>query len=49
MVEKSHSEELHNLQSTQYIIRVIKLKRVRWAVHLARMVENCIQGFDGET
>jgi hypothetical protein len=32
-----HNEELHNLYSSPSIIRMIKLKRVRWAVLLARL------------
>jgi hypothetical protein len=34
---KLHNEELHNLYSSPNIIRMIKLKRMRWAGHLARM------------
>jgi hypothetical protein len=37
---KLHNEELHNLYSTPSIIRMIKLRRVRWAWHVARMGEN---------
>jgi hypothetical protein len=36
---KIHSEELHNLYSTQDIIRQIKSRRMRWAGHVARMGE----------
>jgi hypothetical protein len=36
-VEKLHEEELHNLYSLLSIIRVIKLRRMRWAGHVARM------------
>jgi hypothetical protein len=32
-----HNEELHNLYASKNIIRVIKLRRVRWAGHVARM------------
>jgi hypothetical protein len=32
-----HNEELHNLYASSYIIRVIRLKRRRWAGHVARM------------
>jgi hypothetical protein len=36
---KLHNEELHNLYSSQNIIRQIKSRRMRWAGHVARMVE----------
>jgi hypothetical protein len=45
---KLHSEELHNLYSSPNIIRQIKSMRMRWAVHVARMGEECVQGFDGK-
>jgi hypothetical protein len=34
---KLHNEELHNLYSSPSIIRMIKLRRMRWAGHIARM------------
>jgi hypothetical protein len=34
---KLHNEELHNLYSSQKIIRIIKPRRMRWAGHVARM------------
>jgi hypothetical protein len=34
---KLHNEELHNLYSSQNIIRMIKSRRMRWAGHVARM------------
>jgi hypothetical protein len=34
-----HNEKLHNLYASPNMIRVIKLKRVRWADHVARMGE----------
>jgi hypothetical protein len=34
---KLHNEELHNLYSSPSIIRMIKLRRMRWAGHAARM------------
>jgi hypothetical protein len=37
---KLHNEELHYLYSSQRIIGIIKLRRMRWAVHAARMGEN---------
>jgi hypothetical protein len=36
---KLHNEELNILCSSPNIFRVIKSKRMRWAVHVARMVE----------
>jgi hypothetical protein len=34
---KLHNEELNDLYSSPNIIRVIKLKIMRWAGHVARM------------
>jgi hypothetical protein len=34
---KLHNEELHDLTPSPSIIRIIKLKRMRWAGHVARM------------
>jgi hypothetical protein len=34
-----HNEELHNLYALPNIIWVIKSRRMRWAVHVARMGE----------
>jgi hypothetical protein len=34
---KLHKEELHDLYSLPNIIRIIKLRRMRWADHVARM------------
>jgi hypothetical protein len=36
---KVHNDELHNLYSSPNIVRVIKLRRMRWVVHLACMGE----------
>jgi hypothetical protein len=36
---KLHNEELHNLYSSPSIIRIIKLKRMKWVGHVARMGE----------
>jgi hypothetical protein len=36
---KLHNEELNDLYCSQNIFRVIKLRRMRWAGHVARMVE----------
>ena len=49
---KLHNEELNDLYSSASIVRVIKLRRMRWAVHVAFMRERerrRIQGFCGET
>jgi hypothetical protein len=43
-----HNEELHNLYCSANIIRQIKSRRIRWAGHVARMGEECVQGFDGK-
>jgi hypothetical protein len=34
-----HNEELHNLYTSQNIIRAIKSRTLRWAGHVAHMVE----------
>jgi hypothetical protein len=36
---KFHNKELHDLHSSTSIIRIIKSRRMRWAVHVARMGE----------
>jgi hypothetical protein len=36
---KLHNDELHNLNSSPNIVRVIKSRRMRWAGHVARMEE----------
>jgi hypothetical protein len=36
---KLHNDELHSLYSSLNNVRVIKSRRVRWAGHVARMVE----------
>jgi hypothetical protein len=36
---KLHNEELHDLYSLPSIIRIIKVRRMRWAGHVARMGE----------
>jgi hypothetical protein len=46
---KLHSVELHNLYSSPDIIRQVKLRRMRWAGHVARMGEKRnVQGFGGK-
>jgi hypothetical protein len=37
---KLHNEELNDLYSLPNIVRVVKSKRMRWAVHVARMGED---------
>jgi len=34
-----HNEELNDLHSSPYIVRVIKSRRMRWAGHVSRMGE----------
>jgi hypothetical protein len=34
-----HNDELHNLYSSPHIVTVIKLRRMRWVVHVACMGE----------
>jgi hypothetical protein len=36
---KLHNEELHDLYSLPSIFRIIKARRMRWAGHVARIVE----------
>jgi hypothetical protein len=36
---KLHNEELHNLYSSPIIIKIIKSRGMRWAGHVARMVD----------
>jgi hypothetical protein len=36
---KLHNDELHNLYSSPNIVRMIKSRRMRWAVHVAGMGE----------
>jgi hypothetical protein len=36
---KLHNGELHNLYISPVILRQIELRRMRWAGHVARMVE----------
>jgi hypothetical protein len=37
--KKLYNEELHNLNSSANIIRMLKSRRMRWVGHVARMVE----------
>jgi len=34
---KLHNEELNDLYCSPNIVRVIQLRRIRWAMHVARM------------
>jgi hypothetical protein len=45
------NEELNDLYSSPNIIHVIRMRRMRWAGHIALMEgeERCIQCFSGET
>jgi hypothetical protein len=45
---KLHNEELHTFYFSPNIIREIKSRRMRWAGHVARMGEECVQDFDGK-
>jgi len=36
---KLHNDELHSLYSSQNIVRLIKLKKMKWVGHVARMGE----------
>jgi hypothetical protein len=38
-LSKLHNEELHDLYSSPRIIRIMKLRRMRWAGHVAQMGE----------
>jgi hypothetical protein len=47
-----HNEELYAFYSPPNILRLIKVRRIRWASHVARMgrgEERCIQSFGGDT
>jgi hypothetical protein len=35
--KKLHDEEFHDLYSSPSIIRIIKLRKIRWAGHVAQM------------
>ena len=53
MEKKLHNEELHDLYSLPNIVRVMKLRRMRWAGKVALMGKRRgarrIQDFGGET
>jgi hypothetical protein len=42
---KLHNDELHSLYSSPNIVKAIKSRRMRWAGHVARMGERCLQRF----
>jgi hypothetical protein len=46
---KLHNEELNDLYSSPNIVRVIKLRRMRWARHVACREERRLQSVGGET
>jgi hypothetical protein len=48
---KLNNEELNNLYSSPYIVRVLKSRRMRWvgACSMYRGEERYIQGFGGAT
>ena len=46
---KLHNEELNDLYCSHNIVWMMKSRRMRWARHVARTRERCIQGFGGET
>jgi hypothetical protein len=43
-----HNEELHILYSSSNIIREIKPRRMGWALHVARVGAESVQGFGGK-
>jgi hypothetical protein len=45
---KLHNEELHILYCSPDIISQIKSRRMWWAGHVARIGEECVQGFGGK-
>ena len=44
---KLHNEELNDLYCSPNIVRVIKLRIMRWAGHAVRITERCIQRYGG--
>jgi hypothetical protein len=46
---KLHNEELHNLNSSSSIIRMIKSRRMRWAGHVEQIGrKECIEDIGGK-
>jgi hypothetical protein len=48
MFNVTEYKQLHNLYSSPSIIKQVKLRRMRWAGHVARMGEKSVQGFSGK-
>ena len=46
---KLHNEELNDLYCSPNIVRVIKLRRMRWVGHVASMGRGVFRVFGGET
>ena len=46
---KLHNAELSDLYSLPNIMRVVKSRRMRWAGHVACILERSAQGSGGET
>jgi hypothetical protein len=46
-LRKLHNEDLNDLYSSPSIIRIIKLRRMRWAGHVARMGYRLLMGNPG--
>ena len=44
---KLHNEEVNDLSSSPSIVRVIKWRRMSWAVHVARMGERRDEAYTG--
>ena len=40
LLRRLQNEELHSLQPSPNIVRVIKSRRLRWAGHVVKMKEN---------
>jgi len=46
---KLHNGELYDMYSSPNIVRVIKSRIMRWAVHVGRIGERLVRGIGGET
>jgi hypothetical protein len=49
MEKSTFNEKLNDRYCSPDTVRVIKSRRLRWAGHVAAIVERRIQGFGGET